>query len=102
PLIAAITGFSKISILFSIVCTELAYFSASIGLIFTTYLISAPAQNDLSPLPVMITTFILSSAETVSIAEDSSVITSTLIAFSTSGLLIVIIAMSSGRRSICI
>jgi CHASE3 domain sensor protein len=38
----------------------------------------------------------------VSIAEDSSVITSTLIAFSTFGLLIVIIAMSSGRRSICI
>jgi hypothetical protein len=34
----------------------------------TTYLISAPAQNDLSPVPVIITTFILSSAPTMSIA----------------------------------
>src|SRR5215471_18161833 len=79
------TGFSKFSILFNIVCTELAYLSASMGSIFATYLISAPAQNDLSPLPVITTTFTLSSAETISIA-DNSAITSTLMAFNTLGL----------------
>ena len=62
--------YAEFSILLSIVWTELAYLSASIGLIFTTYLIYAPAQNDLSPLPVIITTFTLSSAERISIAED--------------------------------
>jgi hypothetical protein len=43
---------------------------------------SAPAQNDLSPVPVIIRTFILSSALTMSIAADNSEIASLLRAFS--------------------
>jgi hypothetical protein len=39
-------------------------FSALIGLTYTTYLISAPAQNDLSPVPVIIRIFSISSAPT--------------------------------------
>jgi hypothetical protein len=55
---------------------------------------SAPAQKDLSPVPVIIRTLILSSAPTMSIAVDNSDITSLFRAFSTSGLLIFIIAIS--------
>ena len=56
---------------------------------------SAPAQKDFSPVPVIIRTFILSSAPTMSIAVDNSDIASLLRALSTSGLLIFIIAIPS-------
>src|SRR5919202_1343460 len=54
---------------------------------------SAPAQKDRSPAPVIIMTFILSSTPTISIVLDNSAITSVFIAFSASGLLILIVAI---------
>src|SRR6476619_2587666 len=95
PLTAAMTGFSNFSILFRTDCAEEAYLSAVIGSISTMYEISAPAQKDLSPAPVIITTLMLSSTPTMSIARDSSEITSVFIALRASGLLIRIVAMSS-------
>ena len=62
---------------------------------FATYLISPPAQKDLSPAPVIIITLILSSAPAMSIAVYNSAATSLSRAFKTSGLLIFIIATSS-------
>jgi hypothetical protein len=46
---------------------KVAYLSATIGSIFTLYLMSAPAQKELSSGPVMIRTFILPSSPTMSI-----------------------------------
>jgi hypothetical protein len=65
------TGFSKFYFIEQTM-NKSAYLSASIGSIFTTYLMSAPAQKDLFPVPVIIRTFILSSASTVSIAAYNS------------------------------
>jgi hypothetical protein len=58
---------------------------------------SAPAQKERSPAPVIISTLIPSSVEIMSIALASSNITSRFIAFKASGLFILNIAISLSK-----